>query len=146
MHVGSRARSPPLPHRPPPQASARSRATFFFFHLSDIIYQSSVSSSAGRVEGGMWGAGASGLCWNVSGELQGTSPTRPPIPYGSWKRAHPRPVSPPGRSCHVSRGVPLLSFTLIGRRSGASVGSRRSSRLHRSSPSRKAERRVSFNH
>lgn len=81
--------------------------------------------------------------WGTAGQ-QRTSPTGPgPIPLGGLEAGAASPVSPRGGSCHVSGGVLLLSFTLIGWRSGASVGSRCSgscscsSRLQHSSPSHK---------
>lgn len=153
VHVGSRARSPTPPHLKCEQAS---RGTFYYFFFFSLVRHHLPKQCFILCrEGGREGVSAKGgaKCFRVvleceqrtAGQL--TSPTRPD-PLGELEAGAASPVSPPGRSCHVSRGVPLLSFTLIGWRSGASVRSRCSSscssRLHRSSPPQNPLKEVFF--
>lgn len=76
------------------------------------------SSGRARASAGMWAQHC----------RQGTSPMKPDLVGIRGELCLAR--SPNSRSCHVSRGVPLLSFTPIGCRSGASVGSHHWLLLH----------------
>lgn len=105
------------------------RARTDIFHLSHIIFHAIVSSSVRGSTGGSSSgrARASAGMW-AQHCRQGTSPMKPDLVGIRGELCLAR--SPHSGSCHVSRGVPLLSSTPIGCRSGASVGSRRWLLLH----------------
>lgn len=65
-----------------------------------------------------------GMCRNVSAAFQAGYQPGEARAGGGLEVSCASPVPPPSWSCHVSRGVPPLSFTPVWFRSGASVRSR----------------------